>query len=114
MAQEGERRREELEAARGPMTKSKLFVTGIYLLGTPFNALPDTTVTKQLIASHGSCTQGGLFLDSVGYGMESKHDVGDTVRLQLEGGAVPTPVLNAMRGMREGGKRRIVATPNFG
>ena len=59
-------------------------------------------------------TQGGLYLDSVGYGMESKHDVGDTVRLRLEGGAVPIAVLNAMRGMREGGKRRIVATPNFG
>jgi len=29
--------------------------------------------------------------------------VGDTVRITLEAGAVPVAILNAMRGMREGG-----------
>ncbi len=36
------------------------------------------------------------------------------MRIVLEAGRVPTAVLNAMRGMREGGKRRILVTPNFG
>jgi len=70
------------------------------------------TMPKQ--AGRALLPQGGFYLDSVGYGMESKKDQGETVRVQLTRGRVPIAALNAMRGMREGGKRRIVVTPNFG
>ena len=44
---------------------------------------------------------------------ESKKDIGETVRITLDA-SVPIAIRNAMRGMREGGTRRIVVPPNLG
>lgn len=109
--EEGERRREELEAARGPVKKTP---SGIQYRELEVGFGEEAARGDTIDVSYQVFTIGGLYLDSVGYGMESKKDMGDTVRIKLEAGATPVAILNAMRGMKEGGKRRIVVPPVLG
>ncbi|KAH7447571.1 hypothetical protein KP509_01G112300 [Ceratopteris richardii] len=56
----------------------------------------------------------GLYLDSLGYGKEGKDDLGETFTFQYGSGQVPKAIELGMEGMRIGGKRRILVSPEFG
>jgi FKBP-type peptidyl-prolyl cis-trans isomerase len=108
--QEGDRRREELELARGPVRET---ASGIQYREMEVGFGKEVQREDTCDVAYEVFTQGGLYLDSVGVGMESKKDIGETVRITLDA-SVPIAIRDAMRGMREGGKRRIVVPPNLG
>ncbi|KAL2621020.1 hypothetical protein R1flu_001225 [Riccia fluitans] len=107
----GEKLREEKEAAEGPVRVSSS--------GIKYRELEPGTgravVPGDLVAVYYTISRlNGYYLDSVGYGKEGKNDVGETLKFEYGKGVVPEAIDGGMEGMREGGRRRILVTPERG
>ncbi|KAK9842417.1 hypothetical protein WJX84_000564 [Apatococcus fuscideae] len=107
----GEARREELERAAGPIRRTS---TGIKYREMEVGTGKEADSNDFCEVSYQMFTQNGLYLDSVGYGQESKKDLGETVRLHLQSGELPEAIRLGLLGMKEGGKRRIEVAANNG
>ncbi|KAL3681052.1 hypothetical protein R1sor_024008 [Riccia sorocarpa] len=107
----GEKLREEKEAAEGPVRVSSSGIKYRELEpGTGRVVAPGDIVSVYYTVSR----LNGYYLDSMGYGKEGKNDVGEALKFEYGKGVVPEAIDGGMEGMREGGRRRILVTPERG
>jgi len=104
----GDARREELEKEKGELVRLPYGVA-YRERATGTGALAERGSTVSV--SYQIFQQNGNYVDSVGYGLDKKDDVGDIFQFKLGYGQVPLAIELAMEGMRVGGKRRISVPP---
>eukprot|EP00667_Euglena_gracilis_P013184 EG_transcript_13573 len=85
--------------------------TGRPLQGAP-TVLISYTLYKLAKRSYGGLMGDPVYMFSRGYGLEFQDDIGDALRVGLRD--LPVAVQDAMQGMKEKGRRRILVPPEYG
>eukprot|EP00241_Pyramimonas_parkeae_P011994 CAMPEP_0114251450 /NCGR_PEP_ID=MMETSP0058-20121206/15278_1 /TAXON_ID=36894 /ORGANISM="Pyramimonas parkeae, CCMP726" /LENGTH=217 /DNA_ID=CAMNT_0001365255 /DNA_START=244 /DNA_END=897 /DNA_ORIENTATION=- len=107
----GEARREELEAEKGEIVKMPFGVR--YRESRPGTG---KMVDRGCICaiSFKIFQANGTYIDSTGYGLDSKDDIGEVFRFRYGTGMVPLGLEVGMEGMQVGALRRIQIPPAVG